>query len=619
MKRLLFVFIISLVGLFLLLSEINAKLPAEENLIQKIKEVLTPTVSVPKNLPADFHPICATPYFLWIPIYRDELKLGTNWKLLGLLDRPDSSYTVPESTYNTPSGNFKIHYVTSSVDSVYQSHVDVSPFDSVPDYVNFIGAVLDYVWAKEVDSLGYNQPPSDSWYPPGYDNGGDGRYDVYLKNLDYYYLGFCQPEYSNDPWEKSYCSYFVLRNDYSLYGGSWENYIKVTSAHEFFHAIQFGYDTYEQEYVPSDPIWQYHPYWMELTATWMEDMIYDNINDYVTYLPFFYNYPWLSLKTFSYDSGDPPRYYHAYASCVWAFYLSENFGTDIIKDIWTRCGQTKYDDVLPATDSILMTKGSSLDQAFREFSVWNYFTNYRADTINYYSEGNLYPVIKVDPTQIHYGYPVNDTVPHPPEVLGTNYINFVVDPDSSGGLNLHFNGSDSAEWKASVIGYSSTNSEYFAEFNLDSQQSGNLEFHNWNDFDNIIMIPAVVTKTTGSFNYSYSAIYDSTLTEVKEQPDLVPHSFALSQNHPNPFNPFTTIQFRVGSLEFGEPIHATLSIYNILGQKVKTLVDGKMLPGNYQVSWNGEDDKGEKVGSGIYFYRFEAGDYSETKKMILIK
>jgi hypothetical protein len=299
----------------------------------------------------------------------------------------------------------------------------------------------------------------------------------------------------------------VLRNDYSLYGGSYNNYPRVTSAHEFFHAIQFGYDVNEMEYVSSDTISAYHPYWMELSATWMEDQIYPSINDYVNYLPYFYNYPWLSLKTFSLNSGDLPRYYHAYAACVWAFYLSKRFGRDVIKSIWTVCGDVQGDNVLPATDATLLSKGSSLDKAFREFSVWNYFTNLRADTSNYYSEGNLYPVVKVDPNQIYDIYPVNvASVPHPPEVLSTNYVEFAPDltfsPDN---LTFYMNGSDSARWKGSIIGYSSTNPKFFAEITLDSLQVGRAKVNNWGNYSKIMLIPAVITRTSGSFNYSYEA------------------------------------------------------------------------------------------------------------------
>jgi hypothetical protein len=622
MKRLVWTIAVIFIGFGICLTEAQAKLPGEENLIQKIREVLTPAVSAPKNLPEGFLPVCATPAFVWITGHKNELSPEAQKELSLLMPAGRPTYSTTEKTYDTPGGHFRVHYVTSTSDSVYKSHVDVSPADGLPDYVNFVGGIIDSMWRKEVDTLGYLAPPDDGWYPlyPPYpDNGGNARYDVYLKYLDTLYLGYSQPEYYVPPANKVATSYIVLRNDYSLYGGSYNNYPRVTSAHEFFHAIQFGYDPDEYEYVPTDPITPYRPYWMELSATWMEDQIYPSINDYVNYLPYFYKYPWLSLKSFSYDTLDVPRFYHAYASCVWAFYLSEKYGADVIKSIWTVCGAVQGDNVLPATNATLLSKGSSLNNAFREFSIWNYFTNYRADTSNYYSEGNLYPVIEIDTS--HSSYPVNvSSVPHPPEVLGTNYIYFLTQM-TAGGLSLHFDGSDSAQWKVSVIGYPPTGPKDFAEFTLDSLQSGDVKVHNWMYYDNIVMIPAVVTKTSGSFNYRYSAIYDSTLTRVDEEQILVPNSFALSQNYPNPFNPSTIIPFTVNSSQFmvHSPIHTTLIIYNILGQKVRTLVNEERVPGNYQVVWDGRDDKGEKVSSGIYFYRLQSGGNSERKKMVLIK
>jgi hypothetical protein len=113
---------------------------------------------------------------------------------------------------------------------------------------------------------------------------------------------------------------------------------------------------------------------------------------------------------------------------------------------------------------------------------------------------------------------------------------------------------------------------------------------------------------------------DST-TSVEQETEQTPFAFELEQNYPNPFNPTTTIPFRAGSLELvaRSPIHTTLTIYNILGQKVKTLVDEDKLPGNYQVVWDGKDQRGNEVSSGIYFYQLKAGNYKETKKMSLLR
>ncbi len=112
-----------------------------------------------------------------------------------------------------------------------------------------------------------------------------------------------------------------------------------------------------------------------------------------------------------------------------------------------------------------------------------------------------------------------------------------------------------------------------------------------------------------------------TTTSVPQEIEQTPYIFELNQNYPNPFNPTTTIPFRAGSkkLVARSPIHTTLIIYNILGQKVKTLMDEDKLPGNYQVIWDGKDQRGNEVSSGIYFYQLKAGNYKETKKMSLLR
>ncbi|MCB0285503.1 MAG: carboxypeptidase-like regulatory domain-containing protein [Calditrichaeota bacterium] len=97
--------------------------------------------------------------------------------------------------------------------------------------------------------------------------------------------------------------------------------------------------------------------------------------------------------------------------------------------------------------------------------------------------------------------------------------------------------------------------------------------------------------------------------------DVIPEIFALEQNYPNPFNPETTIRFSV-------PERATvlLQIYNTLGQKVRTLANARYSAGIYDVRWDGRDDSGNSVTSGIYFYRIEAGaNFSTVRKMILMK
>jgi hypothetical protein len=105
------------------------------------------------------------------------------------------------------------------------------------------------------------------------------------------------------------------------------------------------------------------------------------------------------------------------------------------------------------------------------------------------------------------------------------------------------------------------------------------------------------------------------LTDVKvDKGAKVPTKFSLSNAYPNPFNPTTNIQFNIANSE-----NVRLVVFNILGQKIKTLVNGTMKAGSYTATWNGKDDFGASVASGIYFYRLESQSFNSTKKMILMK
>ncbi|HNT52497.1 MAG TPA: FlgD immunoglobulin-like domain containing protein, partial [Candidatus Syntrophosphaera sp.] len=88
----------------------------------------------------------------------------------------------------------------------------------------------------------------------------------------------------------------------------------------------------------------------------------------------------------------------------------------------------------------------------------------------------------------------------------------------------------------------------------------------------------------------------------------------LCGNYPNPFNPSTTISFSVK-----EALPVSIGIYNLKGQLVRTLVNEDKAAGSHSVSWDGRDDNGSPVSSGVYFYKMHAGKYSSTKKMILMK
>ena len=89
----------------------------------------------------------------------------------------------------------------------------------------------------------------------------------------------------------------------------------------------------------------------------------------------------------------------------------------------------------------------------------------------------------------------------------------------------------------------------------------------------------------------------------------IPAKYSLSQNYPNPFNPSTNLEFGVSKLGF-----VSLKIYDLLGKEVVTLVNEKLNPGKYRVEFDGSS-----LTSGVYFYRITSGDFTETKRMLLVK
>jgi len=105
-----------------------------------------------------------------------------------------------------------------------------------------------------------------------------------------------------------------------------------------------------------------------------------------------------------------------------------------------------------------------------------------------------------------------------------------------------------------------------------------------------------------------------TASSAKNGESVLPESYSLAQNYPNPFNPTTQIGFSLP-----EAAAVRVDVYNVLGQQVRTLVDERLAAGYHEVTWDGRSDNGSSVSSGIYFYRMAAGDYSESRKMLMVK
>jgi len=134
----------------------------------------------------------------------------------------------------------------------------------------------------------------------------------------------------------------------------------------------------------------------------------------------------------------------------------------------------------------------------------------------------------------------------------------------------------------------------------------------------------VVLGYTGSFGAGSSDFYlikTNTAGNVGVEetiPRSLPNGFYLGQNYPNPFNSITTIPYRLNTTH-GRMVAVTLQVYNSLGQNVKTLVNGLQEPGWHTLTWDGRDEHGKDLPSGIYFYKLEGEDFSLTRVMLILR
>ncbi len=115
-------------------------------------------------------------------------------------------------------------------------------------------------------------------------------------------------------------------------------------------------------------------------------------------------------------------------------------------------------------------------------------------------------------------------------------------------------------------------------------------------------------------SWGYLEVYAPTGVEKADDDAALPKRTALHENYPNPFNPETRIKF-----DLADAGHVKLEIYNMLGQKIRTLIDADKPAGYHAAQWDGRNDAGVKVSSGIYFYKLKTADYSKTLKMLLMK
>lgn len=241
-------------------------------------------------------------------------------------------------------------------------------------FAESVGTALGFVQAVELGQLGYPGPLADGAL------GGGPEPDLYIQ-----LIGDSYGETLNDvdPPEGGRTSAFmIIHNDFSFVRPASNRGIrgmKVTVAHEFHHMIQLGNYGY----------WFNDVYFYEITSTWMEDVVYEGINDYLNYLVA--NFSHFRSPATPFTSNDLIMYSRG----IWGKFVERTHARDAMKRSWEYMRQYRP---LQAIDAALHEYGSSFSLAYSDWTRWNYFTGTRSDTAKSYREGALFPEVAQLPT-----------------------------------------------------------------------------------------------------------------------------------------------------------------------------------------------------------------------------
>ncbi len=451
----------------------------EQKLLLEVRSVKNPS-SLPLAYQSTVIEIakCATDILLEAKSNFNDLSAAGQTEMRNILARPSAT-----NVFDSPGGKFKIHYNISGPNAVPLTDSDA---DGIPDYIEWLAGYADSSYRSEVLGLGQFEPPSDGVA------GGDSRYDIYTEEMGYY--GYTQSEGGGpNPWNDAYSYISVHRNFLGFPPnndpeGNQKGAAKVTVAHEYYHAVQFAYNYMEEAWL------------MEASSTWMEDFVYPQVNDNYNYLSSWFGYPDYALNS--------TTNLHQYAAFIWPKYLSQNFGSAIMPELWNQC---IYSNAYPALTTVLANHGRALNSEFAEFCSWNFITGSRNDH-EHFLDGSYYPLIST--VRTHTTYPVTGQGPltgKAPDAMGANYVIFTL-PGGTGNFTVDFNGDNSTPWIVNILGWkSSGGTNIYQEFQMTLNGSGDGSYTvvNPQDYTYIVMVISNTSQSLNDRGYVYGASFVS--------------------------------------------------------------------------------------------------------------
>lgn len=513
---------------------------------------------------------CMTPVLAEFERMKDQLDAATVSQIEALISEKS---TAGMQSHLSPTGNFIFYFDTNGDEAVPLKDLDNS---GVPDYVEKAAFAADSSYRYQVTSLGFQ------------DFLKDEPYEIYFQDFGFY--GTTRSAGST-----------TIINVHKDFDGFPENThpegnqigaLYATIAHEIKHAVQYATNRWKGDAGSIG--------WIEMDATMMEEIVFDDVNDY-------YNYIKSDLdgshpngsSIFGNPSNPIPG---SYNHITWSLYFAETYGMQFWVDVWEEIrldylNQEENDDFISFLEAIERVT-SSYNQIFQQEHIMNHLWHMTS------GPDFITPGFGFEERAEYPSSNFSSKVMMPPDTLNNRFMSakaakyFKVIPSNiTPGQPTILLDSEMEGVGIGVIGFF-RNGDIDVQISVDPNSNSQSLQTTWSWDDLMDMRIAVVNTNRDS-----SGTYNLTVTST------IPDEDTITQNYPNPFNPVTNIQFSLN-----ETKDVKVEVYDRIGRKITTLIDSRLNRGFHTVQFDGSN-----LASGVYFYRISTDQTVSTKKMVLVK
>lgn len=477
---------------------------------------------------------------------------------------------VCDLSWDTP--HFRIHYSTDP-DHQPPGYPDLQAVYDLGSYLE-----TAYAYHRDISGMGVA-------LTKGLNEDGTELLDCYFYDTGDALWGYARGLwYMPTDCGNTYAGLIAVTINFEQFGNT--DQLRLTSEHEYYHLLQYAHNPHQ------------YSWFMESTARNSEFHVWP---DQATPrgARVWMQFPYYSLWD---DSG-----FHRYAPHFW-FYLEAHHGWDFVTRMWDRsCEGLGTPELLNAE---LAAAGANIDDTIVDFALWNYFTDWRDDGEHYNPDFNL-PAVYYQANYQHFPVPPTSLATRAARPAGSNYVRFN-GPASANNLQINFEGTPELAnlRKVTVIGINDWGHQAWT---LTPDVDGDVEFtvSGWDLYDHVVLVVTNfwdAPEDSALLRYTYAAAEVSGKIVVDQQTQLV-------SSAPNPFTESTRVMYvapQGGST-------TRIRVYDLAGRLLRILADESVFEGSHQVVWDGRDQQGARVPTGMYFIRLENGSYEQVQKVMFVR